>query len=138
MRTLATATPWHALLILAPTSQFVPTVWLASYASEVKSQPDGATLVAIMNSASVGGLIFTGWISDKVPTRVVIGLTAGGAALSSIFLWGFAGRSSALLVIFSLAFGATGLAFSALWSRLITIVSCTCQPQHAVLSKAPR
>ena len=106
-----------------PSFQFVPTVWLASYASEIKSKPDGATLVAIMNAASVFGLLGFGILSDKLPTRVVIVLTAGGAALASIFLWGFAGRSSALLVVFSLFFGATGLAFTALWSRLITIIS---------------
>lgn len=114
----------------------MPTVWLASYASEIRSKPDGATLVAIMNASSVGGLLFTGWISDKIPTRVVIALTAGGAALASIFLWGFAGRSSPLLVVFSLAFGATGLAFTALWSQLITIVSRTCCMRPEALSTA--
>jgi MFS family permease len=103
----------------------VPTVWLASYAGEIKSKPDGATLVALMNAASVPGLLGFGYLSDKLPTRLIIFMTAGGAALASIFLWGFAGRSSALLVVFTLVFGSTGLAFTALWSQLITIVSRT-------------
>lgn len=76
-----------------------------------------------MNAASVPGLLLFGWLSDRLPTRIVIALTAGGAALASIFLWGFAGQSSALLIVFTLVFGLTGLAFTSLWSKLITIVS---------------
>lgn len=103
--------------------QFIPSIFLPSYAAAVSSKPDGTTLVALMNAASVPGLLAWGWLSDRVPTRIVVGVCAFGAALSCIFAWGLAGEESAPLVVFAVLWGLTGLSFTSLWSKLITIVS---------------
>lgn len=58
-----------------------------------------------------------------MPTRIVVGICAFAAALSLIFCWGFAGQNSAPLVAFAVLWGLTGLSFTSLWSKLITIVS---------------
>lgn len=50
------------------------------------------------------GLLLLGWLTDRIPLRIVILVSCLGAALSSAFLWGFA-ESNAMLVAFSVTFG---------------------------------
>ena len=117
----------------------------AGYASDLGiSKPNGSILLAIMNgkcgaghkpftyhtdadvlvltAASVPGLLILGYLSDKAPLRAVISLSCFGSALSCIFLWGFATNSGAL-VAFVVLFGFLGLSFSALWTKLITVIA---------------
>jgi MFS family permease len=63
-----------------------------------------------------------GYLSDKIPLRVVISLSCFGSALSCILLWGFA-TNAGVLVAFVVLFGLLGLSFSALWTKLITIIA---------------
>jgi hypothetical protein len=63
-----------------------------------------------------------GYLSDKISLRVVISLSCFGSALSCILLWGFA-TNGGVLVAFVIVFGLLVLSFSALWTKLITIIA---------------
>ncbi|KAI5477335.1 hypothetical protein MNV49_006477 [Pseudohyphozyma bogoriensis] len=110
-------------IMFSSLGNFIPSVWLPTYALDVSlTENDGTLLVSVMNAASVVGLLFLGWLSDKVPIRYVITLSCGGSALSCLFLWGF-GKTLQPLVVFCIVFGALGLGFSAVWSKLISIIA---------------
>jgi MFS family permease len=48
--------------------------------------------------------LLLGWLTDRIPLRIVVLVSCLGAALSSAFLWGFA-ESNAMLVAFAVTFG---------------------------------
>ena len=73
-------------------------------------------------AASVPGLALWGYLSDRLPIAMVVTTNCVGAALSCLLLWGF-GTSDTTLVFFVLSFGLLGLSFSALWTKLISIIS---------------
>ncbi|KAL8287384.1 hypothetical protein RQP46_003836 [Phenoliferia psychrophenolica] len=93
---------FSACILLTSLGNFIPSVWVPT--------------------ASVPGLLLLGWLSDRWPLRVVITLSCLGSALACLFVWGFA-TDLAVLSIFVVAFGALGLSFSALWTRLITVIA---------------
>jgi hypothetical protein len=87
----------------------------------------GTLLVALMNAASVPGILVLGHLSDRAPLRFVVLLSALGSALACLLLWGFATQLG-VLVAFALAFGFLGLSFSGVWAALITVVASA--PPH--------
>lgn len=68
-------------------------------------------------AASVPGLLFFGWLSDRWPLRAVITLSCLGSALACLLLWGFA-TSIEMLVVFVIAFGALGLRLVCMFADL--------------------
>jgi hypothetical protein len=89
----------------------------------------GTLLVALMNAASVPGILVLGHLSDRAPLRFVVLLSALGSALACLLLWGFATQLG-VLVAFALAFGFLGLSFSGVWAALITVVASAPSPQR--------
>jgi MFS family permease len=73
-------------------------------------------------AASIPGLLLLGYLSDKTSLRLVISLSCFGTALSCLLLWGFATNTGVLLA-FVIMFGLLGLSFSALWTKLITVIA---------------
>lgn len=61
-------------------------------------------------------------LSDRVSLRTTILLSAFGGALSCFFLFGFA-TSVSTLVIFTIAWGLTGLGYTSIITRTVTFVS---------------
>jgi MFS family permease len=74
-------------------------------------------------ASSVPGLLLMGYLSDHIPLRIVITVSALGSALSCLFLWGFASHSGGLLVAFAITFGLLALSFTAIWAKLISVIS---------------
>jgi len=102
---------------------FLPSIFTVSFSTALGySSSKGTLVVAMMNASSVAGLLILGYLSDRWPARVLIGVSCFGAALACLFLWGFATQLSMLLV-FAGVFGFFGLGFTALWTKMITIVS---------------
>lgn len=75
-----------------------------------------------LSAASVPGLLMVGYLSDIWPLRAVVTLSCGGSALSCLLLWGFS-KTLGSLTAFAIVFGLLGLSFSALWTRLISIIA---------------
>jgi MFS family permease len=75
-----------------------------------------------MNAASVPGILVFGHLSDRIPLRGVVLLSALGSATACLLLWGFATQLS-VLITFAIAFGFLGQSFSGVWSALITVVA---------------
>lgn len=61
-----------------------------------------------MNLASVPGLLLVGWLSDRLPLKMMILVTCLGSSFACIFLWGFA-TNFAMLAVFAVVFGFLGL-----------------------------
>ncbi|ORY74553.1 putative monocarboxylic acid transporter [Leucosporidium creatinivorum] len=102
---------------------FIPSVWIPSYATDIGlSENDGTVLISAMNAASVPGLLIVGYLSDIWPLRAVVTLSCGGSAISCLLLWGFS-QNIGSLTAFAIVFGLLGLSFSALWTRLISIIA---------------
>lgn len=121
---------WIGTAIILSTSMgnFLPSLWIPSYAEAIRAhRPNGTALVAIMNAASVPGNTLTGYLSDRLPTRVVVTLSCTLAAVACLTLWGM-GTSEGLLVAFSVVWGFTALSFVGTWSKMITIISSESEP----------
>jgi MFS family permease len=89
---------------------------------KLSSRPLTSNRTTYPTAASVPGLLMLGYLSDKIPLRIVISLSCFGSALSCILLWGFA-TNAGVLVAFVVLFGLLGLSFSALWTKLITVIA---------------
>ncbi|WVQ75332.1 hypothetical protein IAR50_004949 [Cryptococcus sp. DSM 104548] len=110
-------------ILLTSLGNFVPSLWLPSYADELDlTKPSGTTLVAVLNAASIPGTALLGYLSDHLSLRTVISISSVGSALACAFLWGF-GTNGAVLVVFAILFGLLGPSFSALWSGMISIIA---------------
>ncbi|KAK9899406.1 MFS general substrate transporter [Cystobasidium minutum MCA 4210] len=110
-------------ILFTSLGNFIPSIYLPSYATDLGlSQTSGTLLVVMMNASSVVGLLLLGHLSDRWPARVVITISCMGSALSCFLLWGFA-TSVSVLVVFALLFGFFALGYAAVWNRLITIIS---------------
>ncbi|GHJ87124.1 hypothetical protein NliqN6_3526 [Naganishia liquefaciens] len=110
-------------ILLSSLGNFLPIVWIPTYAQDLGvNKPDGTTLLAIANAASVPGLLLLGYLSDHWPLRFVITLTCLGSAAACLLLWGFS-TNSGVLIAFVVIFGLLGLSFSAIWSKLIGIIA---------------
>ena len=75
-----------------------------------------------MNAASVPGATLTGYMTDRLAVRTTILLYATAGALACLVFWGFA-SSSTLLVVFSLAWGLTGLSIVGVWGKVISVIA---------------
>ncbi len=76
-----------------------------------------------MNASSIPGMALLGYLTDHIPIRSVILLSCVASSLSCLFLWGIGGTSEVGLVLFVLVFGAMGPSFSAVWTKLISIIA---------------
>lgn len=71
--------------------------------------------------ASVPGLIFLGWLSDRFDLRIAMIVSTLGSALAVFLLWGLS-NSLPPLMVFSFIYGFLGPSWSALWPRFITSI----------------
>jgi MFS family permease len=108
------------VILLSSLGNFTPTLWIPTFADKVGAhKPGGVALVAIMNAASVPGNLVMGWVSDRLPTKVMIMIVCFGGAIGVLLPWGF-GTTSGPLVVFALVWGSTALSMPGIWSRIIT------------------
>lgn len=63
-----------------------------------------------------------GWISDRLPLRLVLTVSTLGSAVSLFLFWGL-GNSNAMLVVFVVSFGLLSMSFVTLWTPIIKVVS---------------
>ncbi|BEI90037.1 uncharacterized protein CcaverHIS019_0301070 [Cutaneotrichosporon cavernicola] len=105
------------VILLSSMGNFTPTLWIPTFADKVGAhKPGGVALVAIMN---VPGNLVMGWVSDRVPTKVMIMIICFGGAIGVLLPWGL-GTTSGPLVVFALIWGLTALSMPSIWSRIIT------------------
>ncbi|WVQ99021.1 hypothetical protein IAU59_006153 [Kwoniella sp. CBS 9459] len=116
-----------AVILLTSLGNFIPSLWLPSYADDLRiHNPDGTSLIAILNASSVIGNGLLGYLTDRIPLRAVVLISCGGSAAACAFLWGFAGESGSsrsVLIAFSIMYGILGPSFSSCWSKMIGLAS---------------
>ncbi|ODN74829.1 hypothetical protein L202_07139 [Cryptococcus amylolentus CBS 6039] len=112
-----------ATILLTSLGNFVPSLWLPSFADDLSlTSPSGTALISILNAASIPGTALLGYLSDHLSIRVVISISSIGSSLACALLWGW-GTNTAVLVVFAIVFGLLGPSFSALWSGMISIIA---------------
>ncbi|ODN82711.1 hypothetical protein, variant 1 [Cryptococcus amylolentus CBS 6039] len=110
-------------ILFTSLGNFVPSLWLPSYADDLNlTSPSGTALISILNAASVPGNFLLGFMSDHIPLQIVISISCIGTALSCAFLWGW-GTGGGTLVGFCIVFGLLGQSFTALWTQMIVYIS---------------
>ncbi|KAJ7760996.1 MFS general substrate transporter, partial [Mycena metata] len=101
---------------------YVPTLYLPSFAADTGlSDAAGSLTLSVLNGASVPGLIFLGWLSDRFDLRISIVVSGLGSALAVFLLWGLS-KSLPQLMVFSFVYGFLGASWSALWPRFIASI----------------
>lgn len=96
---------------------------ITAFAQVVGTKKIGGTdLVSLMYAASVVGNLSIGWLSDRYPAGWVVFGACVMSSLATWTLWGW-GASDALLIMFCLVWGLTGLSTAASWSRMISYIS---------------
>ncbi|KAJ7680889.1 MFS general substrate transporter, partial [Mycena polygramma] len=108
--------------ILQGLPTFIPTLYLPTFAADLGlSDAAGSLTLSVLNGASVPGLIFLGWLSDRLDLRVSMLVSSLGSALAVFLIWGLS-KSLPPLMVFSFTYGFLGPSWLALWPRFITSV----------------
>ncbi|KAJ6538885.1 MFS general substrate transporter [Mycena vulgaris] len=101
---------------------YIPALYLPSFAADLGlDEAAGSATLSVLNGASVPGLIFLGWLSDRYDLRISMLFSTLGSALAVFLLWGLS-ESLPPLLIFSFIYGFLGPSWSALWPRFITSI----------------
>lgn len=117
---------------------FLPTTYLPTYSTETigLSQTTGTMLVSLFNATSVFGGIALGALCDRFSVTNIMLLSSVGSSVSVLLFWGLASSSgseslhtaSALLTVFSVAYGFFAGGFSSTWSGVITQIKRDSSP----------
>ncbi|TXT13402.1 hypothetical protein VHUM_00769 [Vanrija humicola] len=121
---LKTAAPWTAFgtVFLGSLANFIPAVWLPVFAATVGiTKPSGTGLIAILNAVTVVGQTIGGWLSDRVPVRVIMFVQSVFAALACVLLWGRFGTHAAGLTAFTIVWSLSAGSMAGLWASLIRV-----------------
>ncbi|ODN91370.1 hypothetical protein L198_05882 [Cryptococcus wingfieldii CBS 7118] len=111
------------MVFLMSLGNFIPSLWLPSYANALNlTNPNGTIILVILNASSIPGNALMGYLSDRIPLKLVMLFNLSMAALSCAILWGF-GTNGGMLVGFSIIFGALGLSFATLWTGMISVIA---------------
>ncbi|KAH7339671.1 MFS general substrate transporter [Rhizoctonia solani] len=102
---------------------FVPGIWLPTFASDMHlSVTSGTLVVSLMNAAAVPGCIAIGFASDKYDLRAVMVISMLGSSLAVLLLWGLASNLG-MLIAFALVYGFLAGGFSALWTKFASTLA---------------
>ncbi|KAG8932494.1 hypothetical protein FRC03_009421 [Tulasnella sp. 419] len=94
-----------------------------AFANDLRLSTTSGTLgLALMNVASVPGLLIVGYMSDKYDLRLAISLCTFGGSMSVFLIWGFT-KQLATLLVFACAYGFSTGSFSVLWPRFIGVIN---------------
>ncbi|KAI9650742.1 hypothetical protein NHQ30_000767 [Ciborinia camelliae] len=99
-------------------------IWAVVFDSLSFSPLTGTALIALLNSFSVVGAIFLGYLSDIRDITTVVLLSSTLSTLSIFLLWGIS-TSLESLVVFAIIYGTFAGGWSAIWAGMIREV------QHA-------
>lgn len=122
---------FHQLASLVQaTGYFLPGIYLPSYtrATFGASSFTSALTVILINVASAVGTAAMGTLTDKLRVTTCILISATGAAISVLVIWGFS-VSLPVLYVFCLFYGLFGGAWTAVWPGIMRDVAQRCESQ---------
>lgn len=114
---------WAFAGVVALTSSggFLPSIYIPTYAVDIGLGPQAGTiLISLINISGVPGLLLWGYLSDRIPFKIVIASAASLASISVFLFFGFA-RSFPMLCLFAVVFSFAGLGMGALCTRYVSI-----------------
>jgi MFS family permease len=95
---------------------------MLAYARALNLSPlQGSLIVAVLNTASVPGVVLLSALCDRFHVANVMLLSTVGSALSVFLLWGLSSASTALplLIIFALSYGFFAGGFTATYAGIV-------------------
>ncbi|KAM3578654.1 hypothetical protein VKS41_008854 [Umbelopsis sp. WA50703] len=105
---------------------FVPNLFIQSYATYAGANDQMSTIVlSVLNASTIIGYITLGHVSDRYGYSTALILSSLIAGLSAFFLWGFAGKSFALLMTFVIVYGTAGSGFTSSFPSIVTDIAGT-------------
>lgn len=112
------------LLLLVTTLQgfayFLPTVYLPTFAQDMKLNDNQASLaVALLNGSSVISRVGMGLLSDAFSPWILSTLTLAATSAATFVLWGAVTTTLATLSVYAVLFGALAGGFSSLWTGFV-------------------
>ncbi|KAJ7646749.1 MFS general substrate transporter [Roridomyces roridus] len=101
---------------------YIPVLYMPTFAADLGlSDNTGSLSLALVNGASVFGLVLLGWLSDRFDLRIAMLVSSLGSSLAVLLLWGFS-SGEPLFLVFSFVYGVIGPSWSALWPRFIASI----------------
>ncbi|QRW08119.1 major facilitator superfamily transporter [Ceratobasidium sp. AG-Ba] len=104
--------------LLQGIGNFIPTLWLPTFATDLNLNVTAGTLTVVLMNSS----IVLGHFADKYDLRIIMLVSILGSSLSVFLLWGLASTLPPLLV-FALIYGFLAAPFSSLWPKFCSVVS---------------
>jgi MFS family permease len=100
---------------------FIPSIYLPTYARSLLGSESNKTAIplALLNTASVFGQIILGAVTDRWHVTTAVLISAVGATISALVLWGLATSSFPLLCIFGLMYGLFAGGFTSTYTGTI-------------------
>ncbi|KAI8073909.1 major facilitator superfamily domain-containing protein [Gongronella butleri] len=121
-------------LALQSFSYFIPALFVSSYALSVGlSEQMSTTLLSVMNGVTMVGMVLLGFLSDKLGYWRACIISSTIASLSTFLLWGFAGNSTAMLMIYVILYGIFGAGFASCFPSMTSDIS-TDHHQYVLIS----
>lgn len=112
---------FSGVVALTSSGGFLPSIYIPVFARDIGLGPQAGTLlVSLINFSGVPGLLFFGYMSDRLPFKMVIASAASLASLSTFLLFGFS-TGLPVLCIFAIVFSFAGLGMGALYMRYVSI-----------------
>ena len=98
---------------------FLPSVYLASYASDIGlNRQLGTMMIALFNATSIPGSLLLGMLNDRYQVYNVVLASTVGSAFAVFVFWGLADQV-ALLAVFAILYGFFAGGYSATWSGVM-------------------
>ncbi|KAM0806727.1 putative Major facilitator superfamily (MFS) profile domain-containing protein [Seiridium cardinale] len=103
---------------------FLPGIYLPTYARVIFGSTNflGTLTVMLVNISSTIGIVFMGYMSDKISLTIRITYAGVGASASVLLIWGLT-ESLSLLYVFCILYGLSGGSWTSTWPSVMKEVS---------------
>ncbi|CAO3628439.1 unnamed protein product [Cunninghamella blakesleeana] len=116
---------------------FIPNLFIQPYALSIGvSEHNSVNLVSILNAMYIVSQLLIGHISDRFGYSTAITLSSTVAALTTFFLWGFAGNNYSLLLAYTILYPIFGSGFTSCLPSMIYDVAESDHRQFIMINGA--
>ncbi|KAJ7506746.1 MFS general substrate transporter [Mycena galericulata] len=108
-----------AVNTLQSSANFVPILYLPTFAQDLHAGSKSAVSVALLNAGSLVGRLSIGYLSDTFNPWMLAFFILLTTSMTSFVFWGVLSHSFAGLLAFGIAYGAIAGGWSSLWMGLV-------------------
>ncbi|CAO3628435.1 unnamed protein product [Cunninghamella blakesleeana] len=116
---------------------FIPSLFIQPYALSIGvSEHNSVNLVSILNAMCIISQLLIGHISDRFGFAIAITISSTFSALTTFFLWGFAGNNYSILLAFIILYPIFGSGFTSCFPSMIYDVAESDHRQFIMINGA--